>query len=225
MEKKSLNLSWDKFFVMVIYGTPGSGKTSLLKYIMYEASNNKRFDHCLLISSSKNDPDYKFISKKYKFDSYNRDAVENYIHFLRDHNQKNIKTRGLLIFDDVVGQDAGSFKTNFYKDLFTCHRHIGLSIIICMQVPVEIPAYLRSMIKYACIYKYISKGDKEKIFTAFGSLAENEKEFNKIYEHHTNEPYKFLFYNRTDMYDTDKAYKGCRAPNPKDIPKFKIKFD
>lgn len=216
----SFNLSWDKFFTMIIFGAPLSGKSYLLRSIIYTASKKKKFDHCLLFCDNKKSSDYDFISDEYKYDAFDVPSIENYIKFCKANNEKTIKTRGLLIFDDICG--SLHFKSDLMKRLFSNYRHYGLSIIVCSQVIVDIPPHIRSIIKYGCVFKYVNKADIDKICVCFGSLAESNTDFIEKYEKFTNEKYKFLFFSQTNMYERDNCY--CGIKEPKNIPKFQLEF-
>ena len=136
-----MKLDWKKFFTLVIYGKPGMGKSHLLKYLIYTAGIKKEFDHCLLFSSTKGTTDYNFIDDKYKYDAFDNVVIEKYIEMCQKKNEKSIKTRGLLIFDDICGEQ--SFKSPLFKKLFSNSRHYGISIIVCQQMPVELPLAIR----------------------------------------------------------------------------------
>lgn len=215
-----MNLDWSKFFTLVIYGLPGSGKTQLLRYILYSAAANNEFDHCLLFSSTKGTQDYDFLDNKFKYDAFDTNVIEKYINICQSKNEKQIKTRGLLIFDDICGEQT--FKSALFKKLFSNYRHYGVSVIVCQQMPVELPLSIRSIIKYACVYKYINEADREKIYKCFGSLAPNKNNFLDTYDKFTDEKYKALFFNQSDVFDCESAYSGIRAP-PGRI-EFKLKF-
>lgn len=216
-----MKLDWKNFFSLLIFGCPGSGKTHLLRSIIYTASVKQEFDHCLLFSATKNSPDYDFLDESYKYDAFDINAIEKYINFCKMHNEKKIKTRGLLIFDDIAGDQT--FRSPLFKSLFSNYRHYGLSIIVVNQMIVEVPLSLRSIIKYGCVYKYVNENDREKIYNCFGSLTNNKNEFYQLYDKYTKEQYMFLFFSQGNMYNSGDAYCGCRAPRK--IPKFKLKFD
>lgn len=215
-----MKLDWNKFFTMVIYGVPGSGKTQLLRSIIYSACQKGDFDNCLLFSSTKDSSDYDFLEPEYKFESYQNEVIDKYIQLMKKTNTTEIITRGLIIFDDCVGEQT--FKSPLFQSLFSNYRHYGINIIVCMQMPVMIPLCIRSQIKYGCVYKYVNEDDREKIYRCFGGLCDSKNEFYKIYDKFTDEKYKFLFFNQTNIYDRENAYSGARAPAKK--LQFLIKF-
>jgi hypothetical protein len=215
-----MNLDWKKFFTLVVYGSPGSGKSHLLRYLIYSAAIKKEFDHCLLFSATKGTSDYDYLDNKYKHEAIDTSVIEKYINLCQKHNEKKIKTRGLLIFDDICGEQT--FKSNLFKKLFSNYRHYGISVIVCQQMPVEIPLSIRSIIKYGCVYKYINEGDREKIYGCFGSMSPNKKAFYEIYDKYTDEKYKFMHFNQSDVFDSENCYSGARAPAK--IPLFKLNF-
>lgn len=215
-----MKIDWEKFFTLILYGMPGSGKTSMLRWIIYNGAQKKQFDHMLLFSGTKNTDDYDFLDDKFKYEGFDTGALEKYIGICEKANEKEISSRGLVVFDDICGTE--SFKSAIFKRLFSNYRHYGISVIICQQCVVEVPLSLRSIIKYGIIYKFVNEADKEKIYNCFGSLTKSKKEFYEIYDKFTNEKYKALFFSVTDVYDTEKSpYSGVRCPL---VKKFKLDF-
>ena len=205
-----MKLSLKDCSTIIIFGIPKSGKSNLIKAIVRDAARNKYIDHCVLFSATKDKEDYDYIDDKYKYNALNLETLQKYIDICKEHNKREIVTKGLILLDDVLGEL--SLNTDLFTNLFACHRHYGISVIIASQAIIGIPPKIRSMISYGCVYKYINMDDLDKIYICFGSLCKSKREFLEMYERFTNERYKFFCFMQTDAYTADKAYIGYRAP-------------
>ncbi len=219
-----MEIDYDNFFTMIIYGAPDSGKSNLIRFLVYNGAIKCKFDHAILFSSSKDDKDYSYIDKKYRFDGYDHNTLKKYIDMQREYNKNGIKSKGLIILDDVMGSENFNKDNSIWLDIFSNYRHIGVNVICSLQAPIAMPSKIRSIIKYACIYKYVNENDRKNIYGNFGSLCKDDTTFYELYDKHTNERFKFLFYNRSNIYESSKAYCGARAPAPNKIPKFVLDY-
>lgn len=215
-----MKISLKDFSIILIFGSQKSGKTTCMRALIYNEAKKKTFDHCLLFSATKDKSSYDFLDDEYKYEAYDLDALKKYVNMCRELNKREIVTKGLLILDDIVGELH--FKNDFFSNLFSNHRHYGISIILISQSIITVPPQLRSLITYGCVYKYISEQDLEKIYACFGSLCKSKKDFFEIYNKYTDQKYKFFCFMKTDAFNAENAYCGYKAPLK--IPNFKLTF-
>jgi hypothetical protein len=219
-----MEIDYDKFFTMLVFGAPDSGKSTLIRHLVHKGAIQNKFDHVILFSASKDDKDYSYLDSKYRFLGCNHEILKKYIAMQRKLNAKKIVSRGLIICDDVLGSENFNKDNSIWLDIFANYRHIGISLICALQAPVSLPTTMRAMIRYGCVYKYIDERSRDHIFNNFGSLCKNKDAFLEIYDKFTDEEYKFLFFNRKKIFDASNVYCGARAPAPEKIPKFKLEF-
>lgn len=219
-----MEIDYDKFFTMLVFGAPDSGKSNLIRHLVHKGAVQNKFDHVILFSASKDDKDYSYLDSKYKFDGCNHSVLKKYIDLQRLHNKKKIVSRGLIICDDVLGSENFNKDNSIWVDIFANYRHIGVSVICALQTPVSLPSSLRSLVRYGCVYKYVNARDRDHIYNNFGSLCKDKEAFFELYDKYTDEEYKFLFFNRKKIFDIANAYCGARAPSPDKIPKFKLEY-
>lgn len=214
-----MKLTLKDFSTMIIFGIPKSGKSNLIKNIVYNAAKSKYIDHCVLFSATKDKEDYDYIDDKYKYSALNMEVLQKYVEICKENNKREIVFKSLIILDDVLGEM--SLNNDFFINLFSTYRHYGINVIIASQAIIGIPPRIRSMVSYGCVFKYINMDDLDKIYTCFGSLCKNKKDFIEMYNKYTNEPYKFFCFFQTGMFSSENAYCGLRAKNLSN-KKFKI---
>ena len=202
----------DKPFVLFSIGSPGSGKTWLTRYIVYETLCRRKFNHIIVVSSTGDlGSNYNYVDPDYLHTEYSEDLLTKII-----RTQKKEGVPALLILDDEVGK--ADFHSKAFKHLATTYRHIDLSIIICTQyLNTELPPVLRNCISHAIWFNQEQARSIKGLFESFGSRYPSLKEFTsaimKLGKH------EFILF--------DKAILGMdgyqRLIAPKDIPEFKIK--
>jgi nucleoside-triphosphatase THEP1 len=203
----------DKPFVLFLIGSPGSGKTWLTRYLVYETLCKKKFNHVTVVSSTGDvNGNYSYMPDKRIHLEYSEELLKNII-----KTQKDIGKESLLILDDEVGK--ADFHSKAFKHLCTTHRQWKLSIIICTQyLNTELPPILRNCITHAIWFKQEQKRSIHGLFESFGQRFSNEKEFQEQMKELAK--YEFVLFDKN--VDGMEAYNILKAP--KNIPEFKIDF-
>ena len=215
-----MQLDWNSHFILNIYGMCNSGKSHSLKALIYSASSKKEFDHMLLFTNTSFNNQYDYIPKDYIHPSYDERILGNYMELQKQLISKGKKTKGLIVFDDVLGQSE--FGTKHFLTLITQFRQFKLSVIICSQSISKIPLQIRDLAQYSAIFRYESERAIKNAYESFGVLFNNWHEY-KEYLINSTGNHKFLFYDKSlSTEGIDKAYKSLKAPAI--IPEFKLKF-
>jgi hypothetical protein len=126
-----------------------SGKSRLLRYILI--CTKKKFDEIFLVCPTEcvNNFYKDFIKAENIFSSYSEEWVEKLIDKMTKANTNKTSSelkRVLIILDDVCSDEnfqARSKYANLNK-LFKRGRHIGISIILTAQYPMDISKSCRS---------------------------------------------------------------------------------
>lgn len=195
--------------LVIINGRVKAGK-SVLASNLYLNPNmyGNDFECKILVSpSAYNDAMNQHLIKDfdYVFTEYNDDLVDELIEMIEKDTSDD---RYLILFDDIVGTNAGSRrgKADKITSLSTLYRHIGngdkegkLSICICVQYFKHITPILRN--QASGIYICGSYTDKElkKIAEAYGFFGGSEKAFLELHRKARQDPHDFLFLNVHSM--------------------------
>ena len=161
-------LEWPGLHIMV--GMTGSGKTSLLKWILYEYAKKRLWHRVYVFCPTgllkKEDPKYRnyYHMLDTKFIYADPDKYQSIFNKIYELQQKNEKRRVLMIFDDCIG--SVKFRDDFFTKVAILGRHISISTILLTQYLGRVPAPLRTN---ACTYF---------IFKTTGPNIEHLAEFN-----------------------------------------------
>jgi hypothetical protein len=124
-------------FFIIMYGLRRSGKTTMLRYMLWEMQDRlQEFEIYLFSGTAEVSPeDYEYIPKKSKFPNVKEMEMDlqRLISKQKKRKKEKDETCMLLIFDDVVSESVvrHSDSLNF---LAVGGRHINISVVILSQV-------------------------------------------------------------------------------------------
>ena len=184
---------------MLIIGSSGSGKTSTLLHLI---NNFHPIDKTYLYAKDTDEKKYQFlINKREKAGIKNLSDSHAFIEYSNDMNNvlddinnynKNRDKKVLIIFDDMIADIMRSEKFKaIVKELFIRCRKINISIVFIKQSYFITPKDARLNSTHYILMKI---GNKKEL----KSIAEENsghldfKDFLKIYNYCTKEPYLFM---------------------------------
>lgn len=215
--------------VIGISGRRGSGKTTVVKTLMYYFSPSVRIP--LLISGTADySNDFRgIVPPVLVYDKYNPDKMKALIFSqsaLKDKSMRGKKKYSLVVMDDVISQKKRWANDTQFIKMFLEGRHFDITNILCIHDPLNIPSALRSNIDYLII-------TAEHRATRIKSLYENywpQKfgDLNTFKEilNTTTEGYKSLFIDIKRSSAPHATFENSifyiAPPHPDNIPHFKL---
>ena len=186
-------------FRMLIIGLSGSGKTNTLLHLI---NNLHPIDKIYLYAEGTEEKKYQFLINKreqagiknlndpHAFIEYSND-MDDVFDNINNYN-KNSDKKVLIIFDDTIANimRSGKFKA-IVKELFMRCRKLNISIVSITQSYFRTPKDARLNITHYILIKIGSKKE-------FKNIAEEKsghleyKDFLKIYNYCSKEPYSFM---------------------------------
>ena len=198
-KKKSSSENDDWPFIMLIIGPSGSGKTNTLLHLI---DKFHPIDKIYLYAKDTNDKKYQYLINKreqagiknlndhHAFIEYSNnmnDVLEN----INNYN-KNRDKKVLIIFYDMIADIMRSKKFKaIVKELFMRCRKLNISIVFITHSYFRTPKDARLNSTHYILMK-ISNKKELKIIAEENSGHLDFKEFLKIYNYCTKEPYSFM---------------------------------
>ena len=198
-KKKSSSENDDWPFRMLIIGPSGSGKMSTLLHLI---DKFHPIDKIYVYAKDTNEEKYQYLKNKrehvgiknlkdpYTFIEYSND-MNDVLEDINNYN-KNRDKKLLIIFDDMIADIMRSEKIKaIVKELFIRCRKLNISIVFITQSYFRTPKDARLNSTHYILMKI---GNKKEL----KSIAEENsghldfKEFLKIYNYCTKEPYSFM---------------------------------
>ena len=188
-------------FRMLIIGPSGSGKTNTLLHLIEKFYP---IDKIYLYAKDTNEPKYQYlINKREQAGIKNLNDPHAFIEYSNDmndvlentNNYNKNKTREkkvLIVFDDMIADIMRSEKFKaIVKELFVRCRKLNISIVFITQFYFRTPKDARLNSTH---YILMEIGNKKelKIIVEENSGHLDFKEFLKIYNYCTREPYSFM---------------------------------
>ena len=181
-------------FRMLIMGPSGSGKTNTLLHLI---NNLHPIDKIYLYAKDIDEPKYEYLINKreqagiknlndpHAFMEYS-DDMDDVLDDINNYN-KNRDKKVLIVFDDVIANIE--YNKNFkriIKELFHRARKINVSIVFITQ------SYFRALNSTHYILMKIGNKKEIKRIAEEKSGHLDYKDFLKMYNYCTEEPYSFM---------------------------------
>ena len=181
---------------MLIIGPSGSGKTNTLLHLI---DKFHPLDKIYLYAKDTDEPEFEYLINKREqvgiknlndplaFTEYSND-MNDVLENINNYN-KNRDKKVLIIFDDMIADIMRSEKFKaIVKELFIRSRKLNISIIFITQSYFRTPKDARLNSTHYILMKI---GNKKELKSIEYSKFEI-KEFLKIYNYCTREPYSFM---------------------------------
>lgn len=174
-------------------GTRGSGKTNIIKYILYYKSHLIRIP-AIVGGTEDVTGDFKnIVPDLFIYEDY---IPEKIAYLIKDQGlliskinagtvSDKVKHDSILIMDDIVGTSTAWKKDKGFKKMFFAGRHIGITNIVSVQSPKHIPSDYRDNINYLIITNISTDSRKKFLYdhywnSRFGDYAMFESIYNSI---------------------------------------------
>jgi hypothetical protein len=215
--------------IFVLCGSCASGKSWMLKYLMYLYAKDKMFKFGLCFTSSAYTGDYSYLPDR-SVREFDMDYLEKYIKHLRQKIEEGKKEHGpewklphnFVIIDDSIGMVTGS---GFFMNFIGTHRHTRTTVFLLSQLLTaarSVNTVVRANTSFAMMWPTPMAGALDGLWKSYGQFFPY-KEFKEKLDACRERKYScLLFKNAPDITDPDDAY--CSILASADIPNFKLVF-
>lgn len=189
--KKFKMKSIDKASRIVFLGSSGSGKTWMIKELMYKHREIPE-GICMAGTKAARNSYKKFIPDSFIYKHYEKDVVKNFIKNQESKIKHKMKDpTGFFIMDDLLYEKSKWVKSTEISYIFMNSRNDRVFYILSLQYPIGIGPDLRTNIDYTFIARETIKNTQKKIYENYASVFEDFPTFKSVLEQLT-EDYTFL---------------------------------
>ena len=207
--------------IVLSVGKQKSGKTNMTKHLIIKNSIKKKiFNFRIVFTGSSYSDEYNYLPKKFIIDGWNDDIFNNYIKKLKKRVDKVGEKQfpaNFMIIDDCLGLIQ---RKGFIRNLYSCHRHLNMTIFLNSQYYYDVDTVMRELIHYAILFNTKSFRSLKAYFEQFGMLFEKFEQFKEYFFNCTKEKYSAMLYV-ADEDDINKNYLSIKSP---DVSKLDIKL-
>lgn len=211
--------------IFLFIGAPESGKSYLIRRIMYQYAKEKFFGFGKIYSGTGEiNDDYDYL--KSHIETWDEEKAKKYVQEIYDmakkKGNKNIP-HNFLVLDDLLGK-MKPYST-FLQWVESVHRQLRMSIFITSQcLTRNISTLLRSICNKAFLFPPEDRLSHKCMWEAFGTLYFPKlQSFQQLLKRVGDMKYRCLIFTRgTRGKDINKAWIGFIA---KEVPEFTILLD
>jgi GTPase SAR1 family protein len=208
---------------IVIIGKPGTGKSTLLKSILY----NKKDIVCdgIVLSGSESTNKFfqQFVPSHLIYDKYDPQAIAEFIRRQKYQMDPRCKTPCIdkwsaLVIDDC-SDNTNVFKHPLQHTLFKNGRHLKMLYILSLQYALDVPPHIRTAVDGTFIFRETNLDVLKKIYSNYvGLIIPTFNDFKELMLRYTQN-YTCIFINNAIQSNNwqDCVY-WCKAePAPTDF--------
>lgn len=167
--------------IYLIVGRRGSGKTVLLRYLMYVMKDKIDFAMAFCPTVESRNMLKEHLPEACVFDRLVQSKVDDTVSLA-----SNLATQGrhksiLMIFDDVLYEKA-AFRTKAIRELFFNGRHYHITAIILTQYLVDIEPSLRSNVDFCVTFKDNILSNKMRLWKYMFGLLSTMEDFVSVHD-------------------------------------------
>lgn len=196
---------------------PKSGKSYLIKYLIYNLAKSKKIDYCVVFCGTAFNNNYDFLPPNYVFSNYDENVLSQ-IMYLQQNSNKIV----CLIFDDCVAFEQMFRYSKLFNTLITEHRHYKALIFIATQYINKVSPTIRECCGYYWIFSQRTKRAYEAIYETVGCNSHDDLMSFKNFIQDNTGNYYVIFADRMEV--PEKMYKKFKAPPPNRMPKFYLNY-
>lgn len=186
----------------LLVGKVKSGKGVLISNLLMNKNFYKdQFDLVYVISPTiYSDKTSRFLREQFPntiFDKYSDKIIEDIIKY-QESFPKEERPFIAVIADDIVGSLSNSISNKPYSlySLLARYRHYNIGLmLIATQNLRSVPAIARANASFVMLSRTSNQKELEKITEEFGDSFGSQKNFLKLYNEATREPYSWAYLN------------------------------
>jgi hypothetical protein len=179
--------------VIFIIGKRGSGKSVLLKDILYRLRNRVDVVYGMAPTLDTTDMFSECMPQTHIYNKYDANFVKQFYDSLGVLKRMKKPRHGLLVLDDCM-YEKGIMKSQIMREVLYNARHHLMTLANCAQYMMDMGPDARTNIDYLFFSKVPAMNEKQKLWKYFFGMFPDFDTFNAVLDKCT-ENYKFLVLN------------------------------
>jgi hypothetical protein len=205
--------------IVVMIGKRGTGKSTLIKDIMY---HKRRIPDGVIMSATEdsNEAFAEYSPDSFIYNEYKPAVIKAIIERQKRVNKRR-RQQGLPIKYTYVIVDDCAYDDKFLNDkalhqLFLNGRHLGIFFLFSLQYAMKFPSVLRSNTDWVFILRETIPANRKRLYDAFCPVLENARIFDKFMNQVTENYRALVIHQTANSNDIRKCIYWYKArPRPK----------
>jgi hypothetical protein len=166
--------------IIMIIGRRGSGKSSLIEWLMHEL--HTRYDFALGMAPTRSS--IEMLERHMPFsmvhdDGFAEDAFKKLIGIANSLANKGKLKNGLLVMDDC-NSSKEAFRGKDMRNAFFNGRQYGLTIVWGVHWCMDLLPDLRAQVDYVIVLKDSNRKNKERLYNNFFGMFDKFDDFQRV---------------------------------------------
>jgi hypothetical protein len=201
----------------VIIGKPGTGKTTLIKSLLY--AKKHIFPTGIVMSGSEdsNGTYGKFFPPLFIYNKYNATQVEKFVK-RQKIAKKHLKNPWAVLLLDDCTDDTKIFNTPLQNSLYKVGRHWKMWYILSLQYCMDVKPVIRTNVDGTFILRETNLKNRKALFENYAGIIGDFKLFCTILDQITDDYTALYIHNATSSNNLEDILFWYKAPTiPKDF--------
>jgi Poxvirus A32 protein len=152
--------------VLLVSGPKGSGKTHLIKFLIYSLAKSRSIDFVRVISPTAYNNAYDFLEPSQVSQEYSEADIYEFVDNQKEFCEKGTPRNAVLVFDDCIG--SANFRSRLWEQLATTCRHPRITLVVVTQHIYRLPPSLRDNADTVFILRTIDVDNLQGLYNTCG---------------------------------------------------------
>lgn len=163
--------------MMAIMGKRGSGKTVLLKDLVYNLNLKFKFDIVLGIAGTEGAKSVfrEFIPTCF-IHSVDIKIIESFVTLAKTFKKHGKQRNFLLIMDDFM-EKKGLLDHDIFREIANNGRHFNFTLIMALQYCMDMKPHFRSQIDYVFAFRETIRSNRKRLWEYFFGMFDDQSSF------------------------------------------------
>ncbi len=199
----------------VVIGKPGTGKTTLIKSLLYAKKHIFPVGLAMSGTEESNGEFKKIFPDSFVFNQYEEDKVKDFIERQRIARQHLENPWAVLLLDDCT-DDRKIFKTPLQQGIYKRGRHWKMWYIVSLQYCLDIDPAIRTNVDGVFILRETNLKNRKSLWENYAGIIPDFNMFCSILDQITDNYTALYIHNATtsnDLSDCLYWYKAKQVPS------------
>lgn len=206
--------------VILLIGKRGTGKTTLMKDIMYHMRHKLQFGIAMSATEESSGALSTFIQPSCVYNNFCGPALDVMLEYQKQTGRRGGNMRRLFLILDDVCFDKKIMKGMNIRETFMNGRHRKIFFVNCMQYCMDLGPDLRTQVDYVFALRENIMNNREKLHKYFFGMFKDFKDFGTVMDACT-QGYECLVLNNTVRSTKVEDCISYYEANP-NLPPFKM---
>lgn len=203
---------------VLLLGKRGTGKSTLLRDLMYHVRDHFQFGIAMSPTEESNEMFSAVLPRSCVYTDFSEEAVGRILRY----QKKTVRNggRNMFVIMDDCAYDTRTFKNKNIREVFMNGRHRKIFIINAVQYMMDVPSFLRGQVDYVFAMRDNIIDQREKLWKFFFGMFPEYKDFAAVMDQCT-EGHNCMVLNNTVRSNRieDCIFWYCASPN---LPSFRL---